>query len=185
MMDLNRATIMGNMTRDPELRYTPTNRQVISFTVATNRRWNNAEGERQEQAEFHDIVAWGKLAEICNQILYKGRKVYIEGRLQTRNWEGQDGVKRYKTEIIADNVIALGPAKTSVDTEESIAESKDTESQPKAGPPRAEKSKSAEKESKEEPKKDLPAGSPREAGKAGKEEEEEKEEEIDLDDIPF
>ena len=103
MNDLNRATIMGNLTRDPELRQTPNGRSVASFGLATNRRWNNQQGEQQEQVEFHDVVAWGKLAEICEKILYKGRKTYVEGRLQTRSWEGQDGVKRSKTEIVADN----------------------------------------------------------------------------------
>ena len=107
MNDLNRATIMGNLTRDPELRQTPNGQSVCSFSVATNRRWNNQDGEQQEQVEFHDVVAWGKLAEICSQVLYKGRKAYIEGRLQTRSWEGQDGVKRNKTEIVADNMIML------------------------------------------------------------------------------
>ena len=109
MFSLNRATILGNLTKDPEMRYTPNGQAVTSFSVATNRRWTDKNtGEAQEVAEFHDVVAWGKLAEIASQFLKKGQPAYIEGRIQTRNWEGQDGVKRYKTEIIADNVIALG-----------------------------------------------------------------------------
>lgn len=110
MRDFNKAIIMGNLTRDPEMRFTPNGKAVCSYAVATNRRWNDASGNMQESTEFHDIVAWGKLAEISDQILYKGRKVLIEGRLQTRSWEGQDGVKRNKTEIVVENLSAIGPA---------------------------------------------------------------------------
>jgi single-strand DNA-binding protein len=111
MLSLNRAQIIGNLTRDPELRYTPNEQAVASFAVATNRVWVDANGEKKEAAEFHDVVTWGKLAEICGQILSKGRKVYIEGRLQTRTWEGQDGVKRQKTEIVAENMLVLDKPK--------------------------------------------------------------------------
>lgn len=111
MLSLNRAQIIGNLTRDPELRYTPNGQAVASFAVATNRVWVDASGEKKEAAEFHDVVTWGKLAEICGQILSKGRKVYIEGRLQTRTWEGQDGVKRQKTEIVAENMLVLDKPK--------------------------------------------------------------------------
>ncbi len=102
--------IIGNLTRDPELRSTPGGQSVCSFGVATNQVWTDQQGQRQERAEFHNVVAWGKLAEICSQYLGKGRKVYIEGRLQTRDWEGQDGVKRYRTEIICENMIMLDRA---------------------------------------------------------------------------
>lgn len=108
MSDFNQAVVLGNLTRDPELRYTPNGQAVASFSVATNRRWTGKDGQAQEATEFHNIVAWGKLAEICNQILYKGRKTLVAGRLQTRSWEGQDGVKRYSTEIVADQVSATG-----------------------------------------------------------------------------
>jgi len=111
MLSLNRAQIIGNLTRDPELRYTPNGQAVASFSVATNRAYMDANGEKKESAEFHDIVTWGKLAEICQQLLSKGRKVYIEGRLQTRTWEGQDGVKRQKTEIVAENMLVLDKPK--------------------------------------------------------------------------
>lgn len=104
---LNRAQIIGNLTRDPELRQTTNGQSVCSFGVATNRTWKDASGEKQEAAEFHNVVAWGKLAEICAQYLKKGRKTFVEGRLQTRDWEGQDGVRRYRTEIVADNMILL------------------------------------------------------------------------------
>jgi len=99
--------IIGNLTRDPEVRNTSGGQTVANFGVATNHSWNDASGQRQEKAEFHNIVAWGKLAEICGQYLTKGRKVYVEGRLQTREWEGQDGAKRQRTEIVADNMIML------------------------------------------------------------------------------
>jgi len=99
--------IIGNMTRDPEVKTTPSGQNVASFSVATNRVWTNQQGQKQEAVEYHNIVAWGKLAEICGQYLNKGKKVYIEGRIQTRDWQGQDGVKRYKTEIVAENMIML------------------------------------------------------------------------------
>ncbi|MBM5789607.1 single-stranded DNA-binding protein [Candidatus Parcubacteria bacterium] len=107
MYSLNRATILGNLTRDPEMRQIPSGQSVCTFGVATNRSWTDASGAKQEASEFHNVVAWGKLAEICGQYLAKGRKVYIEGRLQTREWEGQDGVKRYRTEIVTENIILL------------------------------------------------------------------------------
>jgi len=109
-MDLNRATILGRLTRDPEVRNTPSGQSVSTIGVATNRVWTDNSGVRQERVEFHDVVLWGKLAEIAGQYLSKGRRVYIEGRLQTRDWVGKDGVKRYKTEIVATNLIMLdGP----------------------------------------------------------------------------
>src|SRR5688572_26712958 len=106
-MDLNRAMIIGNVTRDPELRTTATGQNVCSFGIATNQQWTDAQGVKRQRAEYHNIVAWGKLAEICGQYLGKGRKVYVEGRLQTREWETQDAQKRQRTEIVADNMILL------------------------------------------------------------------------------
>lgn len=106
-MSLNRVQLIGNLTRDPEMRQIPGGATVASFGIATNFRWKDQEGNQQEKTEFHNIVAWRKLAEICGQYLKKGSKVYVEGRLQTRDWEGEDGVKRYRTEIIADNMIML------------------------------------------------------------------------------
>lgn len=107
MYSLNKVQLIGNLTRDPELRQLPTGVSVASFTVATNQVWNDQNGVRQEKAEFHDVVAWRKLADICGQVLRKGGKVYVEGRLQTREWTGEDGVKRRKTEIVLDNLISL------------------------------------------------------------------------------
>lgn len=108
-MNLNKAIIIGNLTQDPEVRKTPNGQSVASFTVATNRVWTDNNGQKQEQAEFHAIVAWGKLADIVGQYLAKGRLCMVEGRIQTRSWDDQtSGTKRYKTEIVADN-IQLGP----------------------------------------------------------------------------
>lgn len=104
---LNKVTLIGNLTRDPELRYTPQGTAVCSFGLATNRGWVDASNQRQEATEFHRIVAWHKLAELCSQLLFKGRKTYVEGRLQTRTWTGSDGQERTTTEVVIDNMIVL------------------------------------------------------------------------------
>lgn len=109
---LNKVFLMGNLTADPELRYTPQGTAVATFTIATNRTWTDQSGQIQEGVEFTRCVAWAKRAEICSQILYKGRKAFVEGRLQTREWEGQDKTKRRTTEVVIENMIALGPAGT-------------------------------------------------------------------------
>lgn len=107
-MALNKALLIGNMTRDPELRSTSSGQSVATFGLATNRVWkDNSTGERKEAVEFHNIVMWGRLAEIAGQYLRKGSKIFIEGRLQTRNWQDQSGNKRYSTEIIAENMQML------------------------------------------------------------------------------
>ncbi|MGI5826861.1 MAG: single-stranded DNA-binding protein [Patescibacteria group bacterium] len=106
-MTLNKAMIIGNLTRDPELRNTASGANVASFSVATSLIWSDANGQKQQKTEFHNVVAWRRLAEICGQYLRKGSKVFIEGRLQTIDWTGQDGVKRYRTEIVAENLIML------------------------------------------------------------------------------
>jgi single-strand DNA-binding protein len=107
-MDLNKAMLIGNVTRDPESRTTPSGQNVCSFSVATNRKWRDKQTqEMQSQAEFHNIVAWARLAETCSTYLKKGSRVYIEGRLKTRSWEDQAGVKKYRTEIVADSMIML------------------------------------------------------------------------------
>ncbi len=106
-MNLNKAMIIGNLTRDPELRNTPTGQTVASFAVATNFVWTDQSGQQQKKTEFHNVIAWRKLAEICAKYLHKGSKVFIEGRLQTTDWTGQDGIKRYRTEIVTENMIML------------------------------------------------------------------------------
>ena len=154
---LNRVQLIGNLTRDPELRYTPNGTAVCSFGLATNRSWKTESGEKKDEAEFHRIVAWAKLAEICSQFLVKGRKVYLEGRLLTRNWNAQDGTQRTSTEIIISDMILLDSKRP----EETLDETADSQSASKK-----KTSKVSEKE------KDEVA-------------EEEKAEEIAPDDIPF
>ncbi|MFC1653287.1 single-stranded DNA-binding protein [Patescibacteria group bacterium] len=113
---LNKIMLIGNLTRDPELRYTPQGTAVCTFGLATNRSWQPSDGsERQEETEFHRIVAWSKLAEICSQILSKGRKAYVEGRIQNRKWQTQEGQDRETTEIVIDSMIALGAPKNGYD----------------------------------------------------------------------
>ncbi|MFA5360592.1 MAG: single-stranded DNA-binding protein [Candidatus Paceibacterota bacterium] len=107
-MNLNKVFIIGNLTRDVDLRSTPSGQSVANFGVATNRVWVNASGQKQQEAEFHNIVVWGKMAELCNQYLSKGRLVLVEGRIRTRSWVDQNGQKRTRTEIIAEN-INFGP----------------------------------------------------------------------------
>lgn len=104
---LNKVTLIGNLTRDPELRYTPQGTAVCTIGLATNRQWTTEAGEKKEDVEFHRLVAWNKLAEICANLLKKGRKVYVEGRLQTRSWQAQDGAQRTTTEIVLSDMIVL------------------------------------------------------------------------------
>lgn len=106
---MNRAEIIGNLTRDPDVRTIPSGQSVTSFAVATNRRWKDKEGNTKEDTQYHEVTVWGKLGELAGQMLTKGKKVYVEGRLQTTSWEGTDGAKRNKTEIVAENFIPLSP----------------------------------------------------------------------------
>ena len=137
-MNLNKAMIIGNLTREPELKSTQTGKTVASFGVATNMVWNDQQGNKQEKAEFHNITVWGKLADVCGKYLNKGSKVYLEGRLQTNEWIGEDKVKRYKTEIIAENMIMLDskpntqntPENSTTSTTEPVGESEPLLSEP-------------------------------------------------------
>lgn len=110
-MNLNKAFIIGNLTRDPELRTLPSGTAVCTFGIATNRVWKNQAGEKQQEAQFHNIVAFGRQGEIANQYLKKGSMVFIEGRIQTRNWDAQDGSKRSRTEIVTER-LQLGPRRS-------------------------------------------------------------------------
>lgn len=162
---LNKAALIGNLTRDPELRYTPQGNAVCTFGLATNRQWKTDSGDKKEDVEFHRIVSWNKLAELCSQLLSKGRKVYVEGRLQTRNWTTQDGQPRTTTEIVISDMIILDSRratsgkmdisvsdvegmkepedeKLAVDTEKSEEESKKEKSSKE---PKGKKSKSSPK----------------------------------------
>ncbi len=119
---LNKVMIIGRLGRDPEMRYTPSGRPVTSFSVAVSRTWKSSEGERNEETEWFNIVAWGSLAEICKQHLAKGREVYIEGRLQTRSWEDPDGKKHYRTELVAREMIMLDAPRRNSQEPEAVDE---------------------------------------------------------------
>lgn len=164
-MNLNKAIIIGNVTQDPEVRSTPSGQQVANFSVATNRIWNDRNtNERQQKTEFHNVVAWGRLAEIAGQYLTKGALVMIEGRIETRSWEDQNsGQRRYRTEIIADNM-QLGPRRSG---------SSNTDSAPSSTPASSE-SKAPQKKDEE----DLPTIDA-ESGPSSSDDE------VDIKDIPF
>lgn len=160
---LNKVLLIGNLTRDPELRYTPSGTAVCTFGLATNRTWTPSDGgETQEETEFHRIVAWSKLAEICSQLLTKGRKIYCEGRLQTRKWSGQDGVERSTTEVVIDNMIVLGAPKN-YGNEEAYDNGTYETQQPQAAP----QQQAAPAQNQKATDQDQP------------------QEEVDIDDIPF
>lgn len=108
---LNKVMIIGHLGRDPEMRFTPSGRPVTNFNVATSRSWNSSDGTRRTETEWFNIVAWGNLAEICNKYLEKGQQVYIEGRLQTRHWEDDEGNKRSTVEVVAREMVMLGKRK--------------------------------------------------------------------------
>lgn len=112
MRGLNKVIIIGNVGRDPEMRFTPSGRPVTSFSVAVTRTWVAAEGERREETEWFNVVAWGNLAEICKAHLTKNQQVYVEGRLQTRGWEDEQGKKHFRTELVANEMILLGDRKS-------------------------------------------------------------------------
>ncbi|MBI4035933.1 single-stranded DNA-binding protein [Candidatus Daviesbacteria bacterium] len=157
----NRIELIGNLTRDPELRYTPSGSAVCTFGIATNRYYTTSDGEKKEETDFHRLVSWNKLAEICNQFLKKGMKVFISGRLQYREWEGQDGQKRRDAEITIEDMIILSPkgngepAPEDISAEPAKAESKPAEK--KAEDTKAEAEEVApEKAPQEEVKDDLP-----------------------------
>lgn len=112
---LNKVMIIGRLGKDPEMRYTPSGRPVTNFSVAVSRSWNTPDGERRTETEWFNVVAWGSLAEICNQYLVKGRQVYVEGRLQSRNWEDSEGKRHTSVEIVANEMIMLGDRRSSED----------------------------------------------------------------------
>jgi single-strand DNA-binding protein len=169
---LNRVQLIGNLTRDPELRYTPQGTAVCSFSIATNRSWTTDSGEKKDEADFHRIVAWNKLAELCSQFLSKGRKVYVEGRLSTRNWTGQDGGQRSTTEVIISDMILLDSAGNRANREE-VEEGSGEVSELEEEAEEKTSSKSSEKLTKKAKK------------ETKKEKEEEASDEVAPDDIPF
>jgi single-strand DNA-binding protein len=121
---LNRVQLIGNLTRDPELRYTPTGTAVATFGLATNRSWTTETGEKKEETEFHKIVAWNKLGELCSQLLSKGRKVYVEGRIAYRKFTNKDGVEKDSTEIVIDDMMVLDSRREGAGSYESTAPAK-------------------------------------------------------------
>jgi len=139
---LNKVMLIGNLTRDPNLRYTPNSTAVASFGIATNRSWTPADGgDKQERVDFHNVVAWSKLAEICGQLLHKGDKVYVEGRLQTRDWKTESGELRKVTEIVIDNMMLLSSSRgagRSSDSEEGMSMPAEEESTASGMPAEAE-----------------------------------------------
>jgi len=149
--------LIGNLTRDPEMRYTPQGTAVCTFGLATNRQWTTESGEKKEDAEFHNLVAWNKLAEICAQLLKKGRKVFVEGRLSTRSWQGQDGTQKQRTEIVISDMVILDK-KSDEPGDVELPEEPIVESQEPADESKPSKKGSKKKEeAKEEPgEEDIP-----------------------------
>ncbi len=188
---LNKVMLIGNLTRDPEVRYTPQGTAVATFGLATNRSWSTGDGaDRQEETQFHRIVAWSKLAEIVGQLLFKGRKVFIEGRLQTRKWTTQDGQQREMTEIVAENMMVLdtrsreggAPAGGEEDYSAMMASDDSGNTQP----PVADTSRPGDEDvvvaTAEEPKKEASAKG---GSTVGRKKEESMDETVSVDDIPF
>lgn len=141
-MDLNKVMIIGRLTADPEARTTPQGVTVTNFSIATNRVWKDQQGNQQDRVEYHNVVTWRKLAEICAQYLSKGRQVYIEGHLQTRTWDDSDGKKNYRTEIVADNMIMLGSRSDTPAQTNTQANSQPTETPNEPATPQTEKAPS-------------------------------------------
>ena len=129
---LNKVMIIGHLGRDPEMRYTPSGRPVTTFTVAVSRSWNTADGERRTETEWFNIVAWGNLAEICKQYLYKGQQVYIDGRLQTRRWEDKEGQKHTSVEVVANEMMMLGDRRESSSQAQETSEGAEDVAEPLA-----------------------------------------------------
>ena len=139
----NRVELIGNLTRDPELRYTPNGAAVCTFGLATNRTFVT-EGEKREEVDFHRLVSWNKLAELCSQLLKKGTKIFVSGRLQTRSWEGADGTQRQTTEIVVEDMILLTPKGNGVEV--ATGEDIDIDSLPVAQPKKVTKEETPEPE---------------------------------------
>lgn len=187
----NRVELIGNLTRDPELRYTPTGTAVVTFSIATNRTFMT-DGEKREEADFHRIVAWSKLAELCSQLLKKGNRVFVSGRLQNREWEGQDGAKRQVTEIVIEDMLLLTSRESGgndyVPEELPTRSASDMMTSPTVSSPDSADEVSEEKPStkkdKEPDKKEEP-NPPSSKATEGQGKQPEKEEVEDLDDLPF
>ncbi len=154
MRSVNKVIIIGNLTRDPEMRQTPNGQNVTTFGVATNREWTTQSTEKKSSAEFHECVAWAKLAEICNQYLKKGNLVYVEGYLKTRSWDSPEGVKKFKTEIVVQDMIMLEKRKSNEEGEEYAPETKSNSDGFEADEKADEEAKEEEAKEEEAPKKE-------------------------------
>ncbi len=170
----NRVELIGNLTRDPEMRFTPSGTAVCTFSIATNRTFIS-DGERKEEADFHRIVAWSKLAELCSQLLKKGNRVFVSGRLQNRSWEGQDGQQRQTTEIVIEDMILLTSRSGSSEYEEST-DANEFKTAPSQTPPTKLAPKSDD--TSDQPAEDTPKEKPTKVAK-------EEKEDVDIDDLPF
>lgn len=170
-MDLNKVMLIGRATADPEMRTTTGGQNVVNFSLATGRVWKNDKGEKQEKTEFHNIVAWRKLADVVGQYVTKGKQLYIEGHLQTRSWEGKDGNKRNTTEIVADNLILLGGGKGGKGSRVNAEADTETEAANEKEPSPSPAPKKAPASSPEAARGTTPATPPTE--------------EINIEDIPF
>jgi single-strand DNA-binding protein len=161
---LNKVMLIGNLTRDPELRYTSQGTAVCSFGLATNRSWATDQGEKKEDVSFHRIVAWDKLAEICSQLLFKGRRVYVEGRLQTRQWEDPTGNNRQITEVVISEMMILDSRRSSEEGAEILSQEEPSQES------------SPTQTAKKSPKKDRQAPTKKDSNEPKK---------VDASDIPF
>ena len=155
---LNKVELIGNITRDPEVRYTPAGKAVASFSIATNRSWRTETGENKEEAEFHRIVAWDKLAETCGQYLKKGAQIYVEGRIQSRKWKDQEGVEKTTTEIVINSMIMLGSRGSSnaIDVPDNFGEAPSTDAEANQEAPVKKQTKKESSEAVEIDDSDIP-----------------------------
>ncbi len=172
---LNKVLLIGNLTRDPELRYTPSGAAVCTFGIATNRYYVASDGQKKEETEFIKIVSWNKLAELCSQLLAKGRKVYVEGRLQTRSWETPDGQNRQTTEVVIDDMRILDSKRDFEGSDEEYS-----------GGPAADEADFSQAEGNGAPEKGAKNSKTKPAKKeSAPKKKEEEDEKVDLDDLPF
>jgi single-strand DNA-binding protein len=174
---LNKVQLIGNLTRDPELRYTPTGAAVCTIGLATNRTWTTESGEKKEETEFHRVIAWNKLAELCSQLLAKGRKIYVEGRLRTNTWQTADGAQRSTTEIVIEDMIILDSRRPVVSEGEHVQPVDQVSQAPSQQPPPVTATQSAKKKSDDQKKETEKVPNPQDTKTPT--------EDINPDDIPF
>lgn len=179
IMNFNKAVVVGNLTRDPDTRSLPSGQPVTSFAIATNRVWTDQNGNKQEATEFHNIVTFGKLADICSRYLSKGRLVLVEGRIQTRSWDDQDGKKKYWTEIVVDNM-QMGPR-----TDAAASRSQERPSQERPSQTTEQTTPSQEEIPVIEAEEPIKTEETKKEDKTEENSQEKSKEEVDVKDIPF